>query len=93
MPNSTGKGTTDADISSLRALFHEMEEEEVVDCTLCGHECARAPACGDGAAATDSACLICGFHPSVWYKGLVLVQVPVLITLCVIWCVPRCGLL
>jgi hypothetical protein len=37
--------------------------------------------------------LICGFHPSVWYKGLVLVQVPVLITLCVIWCVPRCGLL
>lgn len=68
MPNSTGKGTTDADISSLRALFHEMEEEEVVDCTLCGHECARAPACGDGAAATDSACL------NLWLSPFRLVQ-------------------
>ena len=50
MPNSTGKGTTDADISSVRALLHEMEEEEVVDCTINGHECSRAPACGDAAA-------------------------------------------
>ena len=54
MPNDSGKGTTDADISSLRALFHEMEEEEIVDCTLNGHEVARAPACGEGAAADDS---------------------------------------
>ena len=54
MPNSSGKGTTDAETSSLRALLHEMEEEEVVDCTINGHECSRAPACGDGAAAVDS---------------------------------------
>ena len=54
MPNSSGKGTTDAETSSLRALLHEMEEEEVVDCIINGHECSRAPACGDGAAAADS---------------------------------------
>lgn len=55
MPNENGKGTTDADMSSNRALLHEMEEEEVVDCTINGHECERAPACGEGAAAADSA--------------------------------------
>lgn len=59
MPNDNGKGTTDADMSSFRALLHEMEEEEVADCTINGHECERAPACGEGAAAADSDNLIC----------------------------------
>ncbi|CAK9101499.1 unnamed protein product [Durusdinium trenchii] len=54
MPNESGKGTTDSDISSIRALLHEMEQEEVVDCTINLHELSRPPACGDGAAAADS---------------------------------------
>lgn len=54
IPNQTGKGTCDAEMSSLRALLHEMEEEDVVDVTLNGHELSRAPACGDGASAEDS---------------------------------------
>lgn len=59
MPNENGKGTMDAEISTLRSLLHEMEEEEVVDCTINGHECERAPACGEGAAAPESDSLSC----------------------------------
>lgn len=54
MPNESGKGTTDAEVSSLRALMHEMEQKEVIDCTLNGHELSRPPACGDGASAANS---------------------------------------
>lgn len=60
MPNESGKGTTDSDMSSLRSLLHEMEEEDVVDCTLNGHECARAPACGDTASMPESLVLSSG---------------------------------
>lgn len=54
MPNESGKGTKDSEVSTIRELLHEMEEEEVIDVTLNGHQCSRAPACGDGSAKADS---------------------------------------
>ena len=54
MPNESGKGTCDAEVSSYRSLLHEMEEEGVIEVTLNGHECHRPPASGDKASKDDS---------------------------------------
>ena len=35
------KSMKDAERATLRALLQEMEESEIMDCTVCGHEVAR----------------------------------------------------
>lgn len=54
MPVAGSKATKDSEVSTLRQIFHEMEEEDVVDSSLNGHEVDRAPACGDNASSADS---------------------------------------
>ncbi len=54
MPVAGSKATKDSEVSPIRQIFHEMEEEDVVDYTLNGHEVDHAPACGDNASAADS---------------------------------------
>lgn len=50
-----GKATSDADPCSIRALMHELEEQQIVDTRLHGHVCERpqVDAPGDGLFSAD----------------------------------------
>lgn len=75
MTSSESKSTTDAEPSTIRALLHELEEEQIVNTKLHAHSCER-PGAQDTGSGRDVALLVFmfSFNPFIFCANIFLVH-------------------